>query len=273
MDCNLLKSRDGYIPGYNVQIAVETESGFICGDDITSAANDLHELPNIIELTKSECELTEMETLSDCGYADLDLIEAIESNSEVTCYCSLPEPQRESGFEYDKAKDIYICPQNKEMKRFGKRKTDGGRDIIKYRCKECNGCPIREKCTKSKYGRTVLRFLNQEFRDAYRERMNSDYAREKMKRRGSTVECVFGSIKVTGEKIPILTRGKMKVRNEVKLYVIGYNVRHLSKLFTLNEIIALCASLSVNSTFNSYLLLIIAYIYPKNDYKLYKNVA
>jgi transposase len=272
-DCNLMKSRDGYIPSYNVQFAVDTENGFIGGDDLTSSANDLYELVNMVEVTKSECELTDIETLSDCGYANLDAIEELGSNSQVTCYCSLPEPQREPGFVYDKVKDIYLCPQNKEMKRFSKRKTDGGRNIIKYRCKECNGCPIREKCTKSKYGRTILRYMNQEFRDAYRARMNSVDAKKKMKKRGSTVECVFGSVKVTGEKIPLLTRGKNKVRNEIKLYVISYNVRHLSNLFTLKEIIALSASLNVNSTFILTYSLIISNISQKQDIISYKSAA
>ena len=239
-DCNLMRSRDGLIPAYNVQLAVDAESGFICGENVVNSANDIHELAPMIEIIRQECDIIAIETISDSGYADLHKIEKLVSDENLKIFCALAKPKTGKDFIYDSAKDIYLCSQNKELRRNGSSTKENGSVIKNYICHECGQCPIKAQCTQSKFGRTKKRFTNQEFRDNYREQMESNIGKEKMKIRRKTIECVNGSIKCTAGKIPIQTRGKEKVTNEIKLHVLMYNIRHLMNMFSLSKIIELC---------------------------------
>jgi transposase len=253
-DCDLMRSRDGIIPAYNVQIAVDSSTGFIGAEYVTNASNDINELKNIVETTIEELGEDGLTTISDCGYAKLDDIEKLEQSGKATCYSALPTEQRETGFRYDEERDIYLCPMNKEMKRIGFKKGRGTSQIIKYRCSECDGCSLRSECTNSKLGRQVQRYTNQKFRDEYRRRMEGELAKSKIRKRKSVVECVFGSLKIMGGKIPLLTRGLDKVGTEIKLYTLSYNIKHFLGMITLPELIerwALAMQKSAEITLNS----------------------
>lgn len=239
IECSLMKSRDGCIPAYNVQLAVETKNHFIMGDYVTDSANDINELALMVEELETEISAEDITTLTDKGYPDLDVIEQLEASGRATCYSALPEEKQDKDFKYDKERDVYICPQGKELRRFRMQKSKNNRQFIKYKCNDCAGCPIRSKCTKSKTGRMYSRNINQDFRDSYRAKMLESESKEKIKKRGSVVEHVFGNMKVTGGKIPLLLRGKEKVGTEIKLYVMGYNMKRLITLFTLPELIEL----------------------------------
>jgi len=239
MDCNLMKSRDGYIPGYNAQFAAETKNHFVMAEYVTDSANDIKELPVMVEELETEISPDEIDTLTDKGYPDLEVIEQLELSGRATCYSALPEEKKDKDFKYDKERDVYICPQGKELHRFRMQKSKSNRQFIRYKCNDCECCPIRSKCTKSKTGRMYSRSINQDFRDSYRARMSEPENKAKIKKRGTVIEHIFGNVKVTGGKIPLLLRGKEKVGTEIKLYVMGYNMKRLITLFTLPELIDL----------------------------------
>lgn len=243
IECSLMKSRDGYIPGYNAQFAAETKNHFVMAEYVTDSGNDIQELPVMVEELEKEILPDEIDTLTDKGYPDLDLIEELETSGCATCYSALPEEKKDKDFKYDTKRDIYICPQGKELPRFRTKKSKNGRQTIQYKCKDCECCPIRSKCTKSKTGRLYSRNINQEFRDSYRARMLEPENKAKIKKRGSVIEHIFGNVKVTGGKIPLLLRGKEKVGTEIKLYVMGYNMKRLLTLFTLPELIELVSKM------------------------------
>lgn len=236
MDCNLMRSRDGNIPAYNVQIAVDSNSGFIGAEYVTNAANDINELPNIVCSLVEELNIEEITTLSDCGYTNLDDIDKLQHSGTVTCYSALPAESRDANFKYNAERDVFTCPEGKEMSRKGLKKGRGTSQIIKYRGSECDTCPQKGKCTSSPNGRQVQRYTNQEFRDNYRTKMQEILSKTKIKKRREVVECVFGSLKIMGGKIPILTRGLKKVATEIKLYTLSYNFKHLLGMITLSEL-------------------------------------
>lgn len=236
-ECNLMKSRDGFIPGYNVQFGVEDKNHFIMGDYVSESSNDIKELAPMIEELRSETGIEEVTTLTDAGYGDIDTIEQLEKDEKINCYSSLPPSQQDDQFQYDKDRDLYICSQGKELKRLDIKKKKKHSTVIRYKSFDCKGCPIREKCTTSKTGREITRFSNAEYREAYRERMSEKASKAKLKRRKAIVEHVFGNIKVSGGKIPILTRGKRKVSTEIKLYVLSYNMKRLLSLLSYRELL------------------------------------
>jgi transposase len=63
-------------------------------------------------------------------------------------------------FQYDLAKDAYICPNGQELKRSGR---DRKNNHLIYRASKlaCKACDIKDQCTKSKSGRSIRRHERQ----------------------------------------------------------------------------------------------------------------
>jgi hypothetical protein len=92
------------------------------------------------------------------------------------------------------------------------------------------------KCTKSKKGRIVHRYLNQKWRDEYKARMQSKLGKEKTAIRKTIVEHPFGTIKYLMGKIPLLLRGLKKVSTEINLYTTAYNLKRLINIESYEDI-------------------------------------
>ena len=251
-DARLMDSHDGIIPGYNFQGATETQNGFIMSDTVTQDQNDFHQLKEVISDIKSEANITSLTALADTGYCAFDDIDEIESNNDIECFVGI---QRETSpyrneFIYHPEENIYICPEGKVLKYLQVKKDRNGNKIQVYQCKECTGCKRKSICSpKSKHGRMFERYENEEFRKKFKQKMKTKEGREKMIKRSSSIEKIFGTIKVWGGKIPILTRGIKKVATEIKLYCLAYNVRRLINMFKIEELIDKLTRFIINLLF------------------------
>ena len=230
-EAHLMKSRDGMIPGYNVQIAVDAEHKMIADSEVVSQETDNEMLGEMIESIKEELGKVPQEAIADNGYNKPDLIESLESrDEEIKLYVAQSntiKDREEIEFEYDDEKDEYKCSEGKRLVLFQKNKLKRKSLTNVYRGIECEGCPIRNQCTKSKNGRLVHRYLNQKWRDNYKERMQSKLGKVKMSLRRQLVEHPFGTIKYLMGKIPLKLRGKQKVSTEINLYTTVYNLKRL----------------------------------------------
>ena len=85
-------------------------------------------------------------------------------------------------YTYDKEKDVYICPNDKNLG-FFENSLKNGLKYRRYKCSNCLSCPFKEKCTTSKTGRTIQRWeyesiledvhsFTLENEDIYRKRRN-----------------------------------------------------------------------------------------------------
>lgn len=240
-EANLMKSRDGLVPAYNVQIAVDAENKMIADSEVEDSENDLTLLPEMIKSLKEEYGEVPEEALMDKGYNTPDLIEEVEKAEGVELYVAVPrslKDNEEVKFSYDGAKDEYVCPEGKSLVLIQKNKIKHKSLTNVYRCNDCDGCRIREKCTKAKKGRMVHRYLNQEWRDQYKSKMESKLGREKIVERKLLVEHPFGTIKYLMGKIPLLLRGKKKVGTEINLYTTAYNLKRLLNIELFDIIVA-----------------------------------
>jgi hypothetical protein len=232
-DAVLVKGRDGKFAGYNAQIGVESKGHFIMTDVITTESNDQQQLKTCIEKITEETEIPIKEVLADKGYGNTTQIVNIEESRITQCYIPLPETAREKEekngfvFKYNKTRNTFTCPQGKELKLHMKNKKHNGAVYNVYKCRQCNGCPIGEKCTKSKTGRIVTRNINQEKIDLYKKKLESSYAKERIKERKNIVEHPFGTIKLLMGKFNFLLTGKKKVQIELDLYSTAYNLKRL----------------------------------------------
>jgi hypothetical protein len=68
--------------------------------------------------------------------------------------------------------------------------------------------------------------------------MSSKESTEKMKKRRSLVEHVFGTMKYWMGKIPLKLRGRDKVSTEIRLYATAYNLKRLINIDPVDEILS-----------------------------------
>jgi Transposase and inactivated derivatives len=254
-DCSKQKSRDGIIPGYNVQIACDTKYGFIVADDVTVESNDINQLKPMVNEIQSELEISPITTIADTGYCNYDDIEEIEARGGN---CFVP-PQKEQiknsdiTFTYQEDNDRYICSEGKYLILKRKNKKYKNSYINVYVGESCQTCPLVEQCTESKTGRHISRYQNQDYRDRHREKMETSAAKCMSKIRKSTIEPIFGTLKVWLGKIPLLTRGKPNVKTEIKILTISFNIKKLMSLFSFKEIMSMInryLGLDCQRTFN-----------------------
>ena len=127
------------------------------------------------------------------------------------------------------------------MKRRGGIQRRKGRMAVVYQCKNqvCATCPNKDKCTKSKTGRTITRYTDEKWVEEYRRKIQSPRNAALLKRRKAIVEHVFGVLKCWMGKIPLLLRGKKKVQTEINLYSTAYNLKRLLSIFGYDKVMSM----------------------------------
>jgi len=236
-DSRLMLSRNGKVPGFNAQFAVDSKNHLIVGNSVTNEAVDKHQLKPMVEGLVSE-DIPLQRVVADKGYSTLDEIQQIEEERSVECVVGIIKTPRgdEENFRYDRQKDEYVCPMGKRLTLLQKGNKSRKDNASIYLCRECAGCPIGESCTKSKRGRIVNRRENQEWRDAYKERMKLEENKNLLVRRKGVIEHVFGTIKLYMGAVPLLLRGMKGVRTEMDLYVQAYNFIRVLNIFEFNDL-------------------------------------
>jgi len=160
-EARLMKSRDGFIPAYNVQSGVDSKYNMIADTEVTDEENDLNQLEPMVNSIEEEIGKKPEEVLADKGYYKPTKIEEVELDEKVKCYVAIPEEKKEvSEFKYNKEKDEYICSEGNPLvlKQKNKERKNGYSDM--YQGIECDGCKLRAECTKSKSGRILYRPSN-----------------------------------------------------------------------------------------------------------------
>jgi len=141
-------------------------------------------------------------------------------------------PYHKDNFQYNSEKDIFKCPQ-KQILEFKKEYTYGNSVHRLYYTSECKKCSEREKCTKSET-RTITEYgtiLSKEMS----EKMNSPEGKLEYKKRSSTVEPVFGILKLHHGLENIQQKEIDSVQTELTLMAIGYNFKRISNLKKKNK--------------------------------------
>ncbi len=239
----LVKGREGKFPGYNVQVGVEPKGHFIMTDRVTTDINDMQQLKECVKSMTDETGVPLTEISADKGYSNTVQILDIENDGTAQCYIPLIETKREKSekegiyFVYDKNSNTYTCGQGKKLLLHARNVKHSGAYYNVYKCHQCEGCLVKDKCTKSKTGRTLKRNVDQDRIDQYKEKMAGDYARQKIRERKQVVEHPFGTIKMLMGKFNLLLRGKTKAQIEFDYYTAAYNLKRLIGCAPMSELI------------------------------------
>lgn len=240
-DARLMKSRqNGFIPGYNVQTVVDAKHHMIDSARVTNHPNDFHDLEPSIEAVEKELSIEVKQVTADAGYANEEQIYSLEDQGKQVAvpfveeeYGPKENPQEGITFTYDDQTDTFVCSQGKVLPVVEKTVSKRGKAYRKYQCSQCDDCPLRSLCTKSKTGRIIYRRIDNVALKQYIDKTHRKEYKELIRKRKSIVEHPFGTIKYWMGQIPILLRGKEKVQAEVDLYTTCYNLKRLTNIETM----------------------------------------
>ncbi len=227
---------------YNVQSAVD-DKNYLVADFSVENISDVHLLSQTATAAKAALGAKTLEVLADKGYhygAELQKC----TDNQITTYVAYPERDyktkeegfRKEDFEYDTAKDVYICPIGEELTTNGTVYEKYGRNgqlqnrFRRYQLPyaKCESCICAPFCLTTsqhltRHGRHIERSLDEAAAQANRLRVLN--GRHKYKRRQAIVEHPFGTIKRSWGFYYTLLKGKEKVNGEYSLVFLAYNMR------------------------------------------------
>lgn len=234
---------------YNVQTTVEETNKLILDYEVSNATKEQGYLSVMGNRAKEILEVETIEVLVDKGYyLATDIKQSIDD--QITPFIPKPKntnatPEKKfqtKNFQYDKIRDLYICPGKAELKLNGTFKKDG-KIFKRYNNRSaCKICQIRAKCTyASKNGRNIDRWEHQDLLDQVEFRTKTNW--EKYRKRQWIAEHPFGTIKRGFDAYYLLTKGKSSVSAEIGLTYLVYNLKRVINILGVKELRARLAAI------------------------------
>lgn len=129
-------------------------------------------------------------------------------------------------FVYEPALDAYRCPAGEQaIHRFTS--EENGLNLRKYWSSACPDCSMRDQCNTARY-RRISRWEHEHVLDAMQLRL--DARPQVAVARRQTVKHVFGTLKAWLGTTPLLTKALPRVRTEISLAVLAYNMKRMIKI-------------------------------------------
>jgi transposase len=235
----------GMIVGYNAQVAVDAKHKLIAAEEVTNEVADYQQLANVALAAKANLELTRAEVVADAGYYNAAEVGRCVEHG-ITPYIPKADTSAntarglygKSQFQYDAAKNEYVCPAGEALTyRFSTHEL--GRDIHYYRASGCKTCALKSRCTRNKANRTLTREENEHLMEAMARRMRQQPA--KFRLRKTLAEHPFGTIKRWFGYTHFLLKGLAKVQCEWSLTTLTYNLKRVLNLVSFQKLMAAVA--------------------------------
>jgi len=254
-DATVMSKPAHNLMAYNSQITVDNTYKFIVNTDISTNGHDLDQLHNMAIQTREIVDNPNMIFTADKGYySSVEIKKCVDDgiNTIVPLRNTATKKKikdakfSKNQFQYDKEKDCYICPNNQILNNSGVKYQRHNRLLDVYRLSSviCNSCPLKSSCLsdKTKY-KQMYRWEYESIIDDYTTKMNTQKAKEIVRKRGSIVEHPFGTIKRTLGWDHFLVRSKEKVLGENALIMFTYNFRRLLNLIGITLFKKLCLAI------------------------------
>jgi transposase len=233
-DSRAMSQGAGVTVGYNVQAAVDDKHSLIVETDVTNTTSDSGELGGMAIKAQEALGVGKLSVVADKGYYNGREIMACESVG-ITAYVAKPLTSANTAqglygkekFTYQPEQNAYVCPAGRELTyRFSTHEK--GRPIHYYRASGCQSCELRKSCTRNQANRTITRLAFEEIQEAMAVRVKA--SPRIMKRRKAIIEHCFGTIKRTLGYYYFLCRGFARVKTELSLTVLAYNLKRAISL-------------------------------------------
>lgn len=229
------------IVGYNVQTTVDAKYHLIVAHEVTNVGHDRDQLFGMAQQTRNALGTQSVTVVADRGYFKGEEIVDCE-NAGITPL--VPKPQTSGNkakgffdkkdFRYIAEDDEYRCPAGQRALR---RHTseEHGQILTRYWSSVCPRCPLKDRCTTGDY-RRISRWEHEAILEAMQDRL--DRTPNAMQLRRQTVEHVFGTLKAWMGATHFLMKRLTKVRTEMSLHVLAYNLKRAMQIFGVKPLIA-----------------------------------
>jgi len=225
-----------------VQTAVDAEHHLIVAHEVTNQGHDRSQLAPMALKAQEATGNKEITVLADRGYFSGAQVLSCEGTGVAPI---VPKTLTSSGtkrgfftrqdFIYDAERDHYTCPAGAKLTKIHRR-ADHTEDFDRYRhLSACVTCPLRPRCTPTPR-RIIKRWENEDVLDRMQARL--DRMPEAMGVRRQTVEHPFGTLKAWMGATHFLTRTLDKVRTEMSLHVLAYNIKRVIAIIGVEPLMA-----------------------------------
>jgi transposase len=239
-DARSMKSRDGGIVGYNVQTAVDAQNHLIVAHEVITEGIDRDQLSRVAEQAREATGVEHLTVVADRGYFKSEQILQCDQAGitpivpKTLTSNSLAEGRFDKqDFIYIAADDEYRCPADQRaIKRFTT--VEAGLTLDVYWSSACPRCPIKARCTNTQY-RRIRRWKHEAVLEAMQERL--DRRPEMMRIRRQTAEHPFATIKHWMGATHFLTKTLSRVRTEMSLHVLAYNLKRVMRILGIEVLI------------------------------------
>ncbi len=242
-------SDGGLSLSYNAQISADAAHGLIVGVAVTQAVNDYGQLLPAVDRIEERLEKEPQQMVADAGYTTRETIEDM-AERKVDFLGSLTEKEKlsraatmnclpSSAFVYERERDVYVCPEGKELAYDCRHTKAKGFAYYRYEAEwqDCQSCARKPQCCpeNQKQGRSVIRCEESAIMLAFRQKMASEEAQAQYRRRGRVVEFCHAWIKSKLGLRQFHVRGLIKVHMEMLWACFTYNLQHWIRLSKIRE--------------------------------------
>ena len=236
-------------PAYNLQHGVDAE--YVTWLGIYPNPTDTVTLIPFLKDMENNLPFKYKNIVADAGYESEENYIFIENNGQVGYIkpqnYELSKTRRfrkdisnYANMDYDPDTDSYTCKNGKKLFAVGKRnqKTRTGyqREITKYECDSCHGCPYKKDCIKGNNCKTSFDDRNkrltvsrkmEEKRAECLERITSEYGTQLRMNRSIQAEGSFANVKEDMNFRRYLYRGSKNVLAQSTLLAIAFDINKL----------------------------------------------
>src|SRR6476660_9506780 len=220
---------DNYLIDVKFGIIVDVEASRAIRQAEVGAARTM------IERTE-ECFGIKPERLAaDTAYGSAETLNWVVNEKRIAPHIPVVDKSgREDGslsrgdFTFDKARNVYICPQGKLLHTTGY-VHDGTTLLYRARVSDCGPCPLKPRCCPKTPERKIPRSIHEDARDLARALVGTP-AFEQSRRNRKRVEMLFAHLKRILRLGRLRLRGPRGAQDEFTLGAIAQNLRRLAKL-------------------------------------------
>ena len=222
------------IVGYNVQTAVDTKHHLIVTHEVTNVGSDRAQLSKMALAAREAMGKKKLQAFADRGYFNGPQIKAC-TEAGISAYVPKPTTSNaKAEGRFDKADFVYIarddeyrCPaRQRAIYRYSS--VEAGLTLRTYWSSACPRCPMKPQCTPSDY-RRIRRWEHEAVLEAMQRRLDRTPDASRLRRQ--TAEHPFGTLKSWMGSTHFLTKTLPRVRTEMSLHVLAYNIKRALQIF------------------------------------------
>ena len=220
--------------GYGLNYLIDMENAVIIDVEATPARtyDEVEATKTMIDRTEACFDLKPRRLAADTAYGTGKFLGWLVKEKRITPHIPVwDKSERQDGtfsladFKWDSRRGIYVCPNGKPLRTSGTIHSDQRR---RYRAlkRDCDVCPLRQKCCPKESPRYVARDVHEDARELARRKMRTKAfikSRDERKR----VEMRFAHLKTHHGFERLRLRGLSGARDEFHLAAIVQNLKTL----------------------------------------------